>query len=250
MRSGQGKTRCAVVILRRHPRRGSMTDGAVRGKTRRDMIGIGCAVILHNMATAAICHSAGKIPPRMALETIERGVGPGERKPGQLGVVKILCPPVHAVTGFAFRRISQGLVIDRLRAVVVLDMAEGTIGIQSPVQPNGCALVAVLAFQHPVRTEQRKSVCMPVNGTHDFTPSADAVALLAVTAHLPAMNVRMTASALGRDVGENQFDVTLPAIQALVHAAQRKTRAAVVEVRKSPDRLIACAVMAVFACRL
>jgi len=60
---------------------------------------------------------------------------------------------------------------------------------------------------------------------------------LAVGAHLPAMNIGMTVSALRSDIAEDQTRVTLPARHARVHSSQWVLRLIVVEVGLAANRL-------------
>jgi hypothetical protein len=96
-------------------------------------------------------------------------------------------------------------------------------------------------------TEKWKPVFVSVDTLHNLTPSANAMALFAIAAELPAMDVRMATGALCPDVRKNQFDVTLPAIQALVHAVYGKFGSFVVKIRKGSNRLIARSAMTLLA---
>jgi hypothetical protein len=105
--------------------------------------------------------------------------------------------------------------------------------------------VAVFALQGLMSTEKWEPVFVSVDSFHNFTPSANAMALFAVAAELPAMDVRMATGALCPDVRKNQFDMTLTAVETPVHAAYGKSGGVVVKIRKGPDRLITGSVMAI-----
>lgn len=63
------------------------------------------------------------------------------------------------------------------------------------------------------------------------------MALLAIGAHLAAVDVGMTIGALGTDVGKDQLDVALVAFHLLVHAAKRIACLVVAKLRDAADGL-------------
>ncbi len=73
------------------------------------------------------------------------------------------------------------------------------------------------------------------------------MALLALRAHLPAVNIGVAIRALVSHLREDWFGVALHAGDILVHAAQREVGLAVVEVRKAADRLPGREGMAILA---
>ena len=78
---------------------------------------------------------------------------------------------------------------------------------------------------------------MVLDRLHGYLPAVDAVARLALGAHLPAMNVRVAIGAPGTDVGKYRFGVTLRASYARMHPAQGITSSVVIEFRNRADRL-------------
>lgn len=116
-------------------------------------------------------------------------------------------------------------------------MASGAIRREPAVLAGGRALVTRAAFEEGVRSQQRKAVLVLAYGLHGNRPPRDRVALLALRAHLPAVNVGVTIGALFPDIGEHRLGVTLRARHALVHAAQRIARGVVVELWHIADGL-------------
>ncbi len=78
---------------------------------------------------------------------------------------------------------------------------------------------------------------MFTNGLQRRGPSLNAVALLALRSHLPAMDVGVTIGASMTDVLENRLGMALRAGHALVHPAQRIPGLVVIELGNVADRL-------------
>lgn len=76
-------------------------------------------------------------------------------------------------------------------------------------------------------------------------PAFDGVALFAVRAHLPLVDVCVAVRALAADIAEHRFGVALHTAHALVHAAKRILRGVVVEFGNGADRLPAAQGVAV-----
>lgn len=86
-----------------------------------------------------------------------------------------------------------------------------------------------------MRTDQRESILMLLDLSHRNAPALYAVAVLAIGAHLPAMDVSVTIGARMANVGEQQLGVALRACHARVHAAQRVPSTVVIELRQVAD---------------
>lgn len=68
-------------------------------------------------------------------------------------------------------------------------------------------------------------------------PALDCVTLLAVSAHLPFVDVSVAIRAVGTHIREDRLGVALGAAHSLVHAAQRILRRVVIEFRDGSNRL-------------
>lgn len=78
---------------------------------------------------------------------------------------------------------------------------------------------------------------MLLHGLQRDLPAFYRVALLALRAELPAVNIGMAVRALRAHVGEDQARVTQAALHGFMHAAQRIACLVMVEFRKIADRL-------------
>lgn len=84
-------------------------------------------------------------------------------------------------------------------------------------------------------SEQREAVLVLIYLLHRNLPSLYGVALFASSAELPLVNVGVAVGALLSHVREHWFGVALCAGDSLVHAAQRKARLVVIELRQAAD---------------
>ncbi len=109
-------------------------------------------------------------------------------------------------------------MVNRIRIQVVAIMAGCTFGTEAAKQTGRNILMAALALQRGMCSEERKSVYMSIGILHDFAPAANAVAFLAVSSELAAMNIRMAIRALLSDSGENQLYMALFAVETRMHA--------------------------------
>ena len=89
--------------------------------------------------------------------------------------------------------------------------------------------MALLAFHHGVRAEQRKSVEVLLNRLDRNLPAENRVALRAIRAELCAVNVSVAIGALLSNVREHRLGVASGAGHFFVHAAKRVPRGVVIE---------------------
>ena len=78
-------------------------------------------------------------------------------------------------------------------------------------------------------------------------PAVDGMALRAIGAHLPAVNIRVTIGAILGDVYEHWLDVALNAVHLFVHAAKRVLRFVVIKFGNRTNGAPASSGVAVFA---
>jgi len=107
--------------------------------------------------------------------------------------------------------------------------------------------MARIAIQRRVRPNQRETIHVLIDLLNGDVPALHRVALLAVRAHLPLVNIRVTSGALRSYVGENQLGMALRAAHAFVHAPQRISRGVVIEFRDCSNRLPAAQRVAILA---
>ncbi len=109
------------------------------------------------------------------------------------------------------------------------------------------AFVAGVAVHRRVRPGQRETIVVLLNLVDRNLPAAHGVALLAIGAQLPAMNVGMTILAALAHVAEYRLGVALRTSDRRVHAAQRVSRLIVIEFRHRASRGPAVCGVAVLA---
>ena len=97
--------------------------------------------------------------------------------------------------------------------------------------------MALVTIECCVRADQREAVQVLIDLLDRNIPALDRVALFAVGAHLPLVDVSMAIRTLRSHVAEHRLGVALRAAHAFVHAAQRIPRCVVIEFRNSPDGL-------------
>jgi hypothetical protein len=88
-----------------------------------------------------------------------------------------------------------------------------------------------------VRAEQREPILVILYLLNCNIPALHRVALRAIRAHLPLVNVRVALFAILADIGEHRLDVALVALHFFVQAPQRITRLVVIEFRNRTNGL-------------
>jgi len=97
--------------------------------------------------------------------------------------------------------------------------------------------VAGIALQGSVRSDKRKTILVVLDGLDRNVPTFHGVALFAIDAHLPFVNIGVAIGAPRTHIREDRLGVTLAAGHILVHAAQRIFGLIVIEFRDGPDGL-------------
>ena len=115
-------------------------------------------------------------------------------------------------------------------------MASQTVGWQTLEPSHGCSLVARLALQGRVRTDQWKTVFVITKLIDGCCPPIHAVAALAACAHVAAMNIGVTVAALSPYITEHRLQMALGARDCLVHAAKWIAGLVVIELRYLANR--------------
>lgn len=173
----------------------------------------------------------------MAGIAIERGVGAHQGESGELQVIELGPEPVvHAVALLAAGR-ETAADVTGFGGLKVLRMARIALRRKPLELAYGGALVARSTIQGRMRTHQGKAILVLVDLLHRDLPSLYCMALVAGCAELALVNIGMAVGALLAHIGEHRPGVALGATDPLVHAAQRKSGLAVVELRDIADRL-------------
>ena len=109
------------------------------------------------------------------------------------------------------------------------------------------ALVAVLALHRGVSAEKREAILVIFNLLNGIIPAENRVALRAVRAHFPLVNVGVAILTIFAYVREYRFYVALRALNFLMHAAERISCFIVIKFRDGADGAPASSGVAVLA---
>ena len=205
-----------VVELRIQPVARRVAYPAVTGKIslRVRRIAGPCEVCL--VATEAIGRRALEPVTRVASYALQRGVHSSQRITRHGEVIELRPKPViHRVARIALHR--KARVVDR-RILRILRVACIASGRQPREPPHRRALVAIGAFHHRMGTHQWKTVGMVLYVARRNLPSLHRMALLAVRAELPHVNIRMAIRTVRAYVLEHHRQVALRAANIPVHA--------------------------------
>jgi len=99
------------------------------------------------------------------------------------------------------------------------------------------ALVAIFALHGGVSTQQREAILVIFHGLDGDVPALNRMALCAVRAHFPLVDVVVTILTILANVGEHGLDMALGAAHLLVHGSKRVLGFIVVKFRNRADRL-------------
>ena len=148
MRAGQGELGGIVIELGAKPLRGRVAELAILRVAGCDVIGIGGALVVLQMARYAVRSERRILPVGMAESTSDRGVCASQRK---LGGAMVECGSQPLRSGVAELTIlweAGGGMIGVVRGLVVLQMARMACSGQGRVL---AARVALLACGRDVR---------------------------------------------------------------------------------------------------
>src|ERR1700731_1621967 len=109
------------------------------------------------------------------------------------------------------------------------------------------ALVAVLALHRGVSAEQREAILVIFDLLNGIIPTENGVALCAVRAHFPLVNIGVAILTIFAYVREYRFYVALRALNFLMHAAERISCFIVIKFRDGADGAPASSGVAVLA---
>ena len=113
--------------------------------------------------------------------------------------------------------------------LIIGQMARHTLRRQSLKLANRRALVAIVALHRGVRTEQRKTVLVLLDLVDRNLPPENRVALRAIGAEFPQVNIRVAVCAIFPDVGEDRLRVAFQTSNLLVLATERISGFVVIE---------------------
>ena len=235
---GQKKSRGAVIEDRRGPRNRVVASVAVGHSKSSPCRGVHRIIRLLPSRQVAARIPAVRRPYHQAVIVVEVAGGTGhigmairQREPGGAVVELRAQPAVKRVAGVAGGRELCADVI-RIRSLLVVPQVAGSAGRRQAQELAHCsALVAVLALHRGVRAEQRKAILVILYPLDGNFPAPHGMALRAIRAHLPLVNVRVALFTILAHICEHRLEVALRALNFLVHLAQRIAGLVVIEFR-------------------
>ena len=164
-------------------------------------------------------------------------VSSGQRESDGIVIELGIQPVIRPVALFASGRVSERDMIRRRCAFVVRLMARIAHcghGLELAV---GRILVAGIAIDGGVSAGQRETIVVLLNILNRYSPSAHAMALLAICAQLAFVNIGVAVLAMCAYVAEHRLHMALRTRDILVKTAQRVTRLVVIEFGNGANRL-------------
>lgn len=113
--------------------------------------------------------------------------------------------------------------------------------------PDCRALVTIVTLHGRVSSEQRETILVIFYRLYGNIPALHSVALRAVGAHSPLVNVGVAVLTIPGDIAKDWLGVTLYALHFFVHAAKRILGIVVIKLRHGPDRTPTLSGVTVFA---
>jgi len=162
-----------------------------------------------------------------------RNVGVSLREQKSRGaVVKLRVQPTvegmaRIASGGKYRGV--GCVRRVVSLLIIGQMARHTLRRQSLKHANCGALVAIVALHRGVRTEQRKTVLVLLDLVDGNLPAINRVALRAIGADFPKVNIRVAICAIFPHVGEHRLRVAFQTANFLVLSTERISGFVVIE---------------------
>ena len=251
MRAGQRKFRkCIVVKAGRIPRAAVMASLARGRESSLGMRRVGGLVEICHVTADAGCRRTHKLPANVAGIAIQGGMSTDQGEAGKLQVIELGSKPViHGVALFAGGRQIQCNVIDTERFrihEIALVAGEAHRG-QSLELSHRSILVTGIAVHSGVGANQWEAVQVLINLLNGDMPALDGMALFAICAHLPLMNISVAVRALRAHIRKHHLGVTLRARDSFVQSAQGILSGVVIEFRYGTDRFPAAYCVAILA---
>ncbi len=251
---GQQEARLAVIEARRGPGNGVVAPRAVGHAKSRPCRGVHRIIRLlpsRQVAAgiAAVRRGGGQIVivVDVAGGTGHIGMAIRQQEPGGAVVELRAQPAVKSVAGVAGGRELCTDVI-RIRGLLKVLQVAGSAGRRQALELAHCrSLVAVFALHGGVSAEKREAILVILNLLNGIVPTENRVALRAVRAHFPLVNIGVAILTILAHVCEYRFYVALRALNFLMHAAERISCFIVIKFRDGADGAPASSGVAVLA---
>ena len=221
VRSRQRKIDHRVVKRRRCPCNRRVALRAVRRKIRRRVIRICRSLEIFQVTTDTGRAGQVEVVINVTINALARRnrVTVRQRKSHRRVIKLHIEPAVRVVAQVARRREPSARMVRRGSRLKVFLVARVALRRQTNELPAGGSLVTTIAVQSRVRAKQRESVVVLLHLLNRDLPSAHSVALFAVRAHLPLVNVGMAVLAGFADAGKDRLHVALCAGDGSMHSA-------------------------------
>ena len=248
-----------VIKIRALPRNGVMAVGASRNRKygwRGGMLRIRCLLPCCEVATRIPAVGCGNLQIVVA-SYVTTGTGnigmpvrqrEADRRSRMVyGSSEPTVERVARLTGG--REVGSDVIrncsADRLRAIQVR-LVTADASCRQALELTDCrALMAIIALQRRVGSQQRKPVLVIFYLLNGNIPALHRVALRAIRAHFALVHVGVAVLAVLRHISENRFDVAQHALHFFMHSAQGIFRFIVIEFRNCLDGTPSCSGVAV-----
>jgi hypothetical protein len=127
-------------------------------------------------------------------------------------------PVIDVVAGFTSCRESRGAVIQNPRLLILLYVTRVALRAQSNINSSGSSTMAGVAGNRGMRSQKRKPVLMVLHRPRRHAPPLHRVAVVALRAELPPVEIRMAIGALLPRFGKYFRHVARITGNVLVHA--------------------------------
>jgi hypothetical protein len=131
-------------------------------------------------------------------------------------------PAVGCMTRFASGWESGGAMIEYAVLLKLAGVATNALRTESDVLPNRCAGMTGIARKSGVCTDEREAIPMVLNRACVHAPPLNGVAVLALGAELPLVEIRVAIGAAGAGFGKNFRYMARITRYILVHATELK----------------------------
>lgn len=148
---------------------------------------------------------------------------------GEAGVIKVGdLPAVRVVTGFAGGGESRSAMVENAVLLKLAGVTSDALGAESDVLADRRAHVTGVACERRVRTNQRETIPVVLDGTGVHAPAQHRVTVFALRAELTLVEIRMTIRASRTSFGKDFRYVARITRYILVHTAKLEVGFAIV----------------------
>ncbi len=213
---GQVVVECGAV-----PGGGVMAGGAITRKSCCHVVGVGGPGEIREVTARAIARDTLKVVADMTSAASQILVRADESEMGKARMIEVCdLPAVRVVTGFAGGGESRSAVVQNAVLLKLAGVTSDALGAESDVLADRRAHVTGVACERCVRTNQRETIPVVLDGTGVHAPAQHRVTVFALRAELALVEIRMTIRASRASFGKDFRYVARITRYILVHAPQ------------------------------